>query len=1344
MRKGLYILLAILLLIVGCDTKTAIKTGEICVNVDGRSVDPISMETSYYSISVTSGNNIQRAPKVEKRSFPARFNVDKGDWTVVVDAYNNHGDRIGTGSEKVTVFGGESSPCNVTVNEIEGTGTLILNVNLTLNREGDIDSTFYSKNLLIVAKDEKDTITLHRGPFNTSSTNSPIVSDFSNGRYFIEVYDDDTKELLSDPIPLRIVTGASTIINFEYRYDKDFGWSYIPKEPESFCPNSNYHIELESEEVPIDCELRGTIECDYGYNTSYSCSWYLNGYQIYSGQNLNFDLSNQYYREQCGIKVGGTYMLSVKVTDGYPGKDSENNVDVIFYDYKLITILEKTGLPESIEVLGLPDKNEEGSRVILSSNPLSLSSYAVNDGISGSSIAGNWYINDVCVAENTDKLSFDSLEGLVGRNDVKFECSLNGYTRTYYITCFYVKPEMELVISLDGLKAGKSADISVDKVSGQYDGDYSLNLYLYEYVDETKKVLSSTPSATLFYYNGNTVSVNGNYPSKAGKYGVKYAIMIDSWLFSQEEDLFDIDIEEPDFALDSKYGNKIIQGGLAEFIVNYPCDGNLTWYLDGKEIRYNGNSLSLYIDRVEWKVGNHTIKAIDGNGIAYSYDFEVLPAEKGIEFDLDVVNLGDYKYEVKVVPSDVVGTEFTYSSTVYINGIKTLVFELSDNEKTVVDRKNDDNNDDSFSYEIVTTYFIEDEEITVVKYGYYKGEDSYSSNKLSFDKLLYVGDENIIVDIKLESGYEPSKYKYSFLLDGNPIDIDFEGEGEYLLPKVSERMHSFEMDIKYDEYSSSSYSAMFMYSENGFTPMPANEIYLSLGTEYKFIEGSESLDFLTAKYCTLVLSDDGYCYFCIIKAGDSSDPILMTIPCQYTIDQETGDYIFNVPGDEGPTVFVKNGDELRFSSGNKVLSYSFHKFSSNEDCKNSYVGNWELLVPEFSDRLINGLIKKYLPEVPVSVTEENGEGLEVSLQFSITEEWINAYLDVKVDATALDVSLAKDTTIHLEGKIEYEEDNGYLSFMDSRYPVYLQLSKDGRILLLHIALPGCPEGTPFLVLPLVKNGIIDNPISNVGEKTFDKTRRITIEGVEEALSLLCEKQLPSSLLTSMMMRPVSINNEFSIEPGKYSVECSDTGDESIMKVLGKELLVVNGNLCFVSDNSMREVIVNIVNKDGLVEREFISYDEYGISCYYITNPEYITEDKLVLDIKYSKQGLPYKNGTITLTRNKEVSDIAIVQEYIGDLMKFNVGNDPDDIYIEFDTKGDIYYKFGDDFSYMVAHYVVNDERIAIFADASDIAAIMNQEVDGWGARLGIVLPYNSVENQITLIDDVFVKLYPVL
>ena len=54
---------------------------------------------------------------------------------------------------------------------------------------------------------------------------------------------------------------------------------------------------------------------------------------------------------------------------------------------------------------------------------------------------------------------------------------------------------------------------------------------------------------------------------------------------------------------------------------------------------------------------------------------------------------------------------------------------------------------------------------------------------------------------------------------------------------------------------------------------------------------------------------------------------------------------------------------------------------------------------------------------------------------SVTGEWINAYLDLSADFTGYDMSLAKDTTIHLEGKIEYEEEDGYLSFMGSRYPI---------------------------------------------------------------------------------------------------------------------------------------------------------------------------------------------------------------------------------------------------------------------------------------------------------------------
>ena len=177
MRKGLYILLAILLLIVGCDTKTAIKTGEICVNVDGRSVDPISMETSYYSISVTSGNNVQRAPRVEGSS-PARFNVEAGEWTVVVDAYNDHGDRIGTGSEVVNVVGGESKTCNVTVKEIEGTGTLVLKINVTSDADNEGSIPPY-KMLEIFAIDENSKTELYDGYFYAKNVYSYKFDLFS-------------------------------------------------------------------------------------------------------------------------------------------------------------------------------------------------------------------------------------------------------------------------------------------------------------------------------------------------------------------------------------------------------------------------------------------------------------------------------------------------------------------------------------------------------------------------------------------------------------------------------------------------------------------------------------------------------------------------------------------------------------------------------------------------------------------------------------------------------------------------------------------------------------------------------------------------------------------------------------------------------------------------------------------------------------------------------------------------------------------------------------------------------------------------------------------------------------
>lgn len=1323
MRKGLYILLAILLLIVGCDTKTTIKTGEICVNVDGRSIDPISMETSYYSISVTSGKNMQRAPRVEEGSSPARFNVEAGEWTVVVDAYNDHGDRIGTGSANVNVVGGESTTCNVIVKEISGTGTLVLNLNLSAPENYDNPTRM----LLVIVRDEEGKTTElspATGTIFSSNIKSPVRASLANGRYFLEIYDvtHSSKELITAPIPVRIVSGAVTIINSEYKCSESGVWTYIAKETESFLERSDYRIVLESEEVPFDCDLKAKLECDLEYGGSF-CTWYLNGSEVGSSQELSLNLNN--YIDQCDLEAGKTYMLSVKVTDGYPGIHSENIVNTIYYDYKLIKILEKVGLPERIEFKGL-SVNEDGSIPVISSgSSLYLNSYAVYNNEIGSLISGDWYIDNVLVAENTATLSLTNLNNYVGRNDVEFKYSINGYTKTYYTVCFYVRPEMEFEISLNDLKAGRRADISVEKKYGNYDGDYYLQFYFY------KNDSLDTCSVT---YDSNH-NVNGYYPTEPGNYVVKYKAYYDIG-FEEEKDLGEFTVEESDRLLDSVYGKNIFQGGRASFIVNYFNDSpnGFGWYLDEKEIgNSDNNSSSLSIYGVEWEVGEHTIKAIDENGNEYSYTFNVLAEENAERFDLSVTNLGNYKYEIKVVPVNAVSGDFTYNSTVNFSGSNYQVFNLQNDETVILDRGDSNSDRDWFSYEIVTTYTKEGQEFTVGRIGKYEADYAYSSSEVYFDKFLYIGNENIIVDIKLDEEYEPDKYLYSFFLDENPIDIDFEGDGEYLLPIVEDGVHSFTMYKEYNEMDSSSYTAIFMYSKEGFIPLEANEVYIACGSDspYKTNEdGTNTYSYFGVECSTLVLSDDGFCYFCIIKANDDSDPVMMTIPCTYKIEEETGNYIFTIPGEEKPIVFSKNDNRLNKESYDQLLPYSFVKYQVEPNSDGIY-GNWRFQTPYFAPDMLNSFFEKY--EYPISFDEKNGEKLNLKLDLSVDGNWINVYFDVFADFSGGDISLAEDTTIHLEGKIEYETMDGYLSFMGSRYPIYLQPSEDGTVLLLHVALPGCPEGTPFIVVPFTRISSSYNPITSINQR-FNETQRITIKGVETALSLLCEKTFASTMLSGMMMKPVSIGGKNAIEPGKYTVTFDEDGN--ISDVLGKELLVVNGNLCFVSDNTM-----TILKESNMHEGyNFCFYDKIGVSYYSITK----SDDDMTYNVLYEKQGMPYREGTITLSKNIEVSDIDVVQEFIGKYMEINDGNNPNDIYVEFETNGDIYYNYGDDFSYLVAHYGINDDRIIIYFDASDIADIMGQEVDGWGIKAGIVLPYDSVSNQITIFDDVFIELVPVL
>ena len=94
------------------------------------------------------------------------------------------------------------------------------------------------------------------------------------------------------------------------------------------------------------------------------------------------------------------------------------------------------------------------------------------------------------------------------------------------------------------------------------------------------------------------------------------------------------------------------------------------------------------------------------------------------------------------------------------------------------------------------------------------------------------------------------------------------------------------------------------------------------------------------------------------------------------------------------------------------------------------------------------------------------------------------------------------------------------------------------------------------------------------------------------------------------------------EKGKYTVTFAEYGN--ISDVLGKELLVVNGNLCFVSDNTM-----TILKESNMHEGyNFCFYDKIGVSYYSITK----SDDDMTYNVLYEKQGMPYREGTITFIK----------------------------------------------------------------------------------------------------------------
>ena len=185
MKKYLIAILAVLLLIIGCDSQNVVSKGEIAVNIGSRSIDPISMETEYYEVTVTSGNNFQKAPHVDGEST-VRFNVDAGTWKVSVDAYNAHGDLIGSGEEEVKVSNGSVVNCTIKVDEISGTGTFSFSCSIPNELGVDLSSRTFKAIIYPVNGTEEQAKTVFE---ESISWRYSTQISLDNGFYVFELYE---------------------------------------------------------------------------------------------------------------------------------------------------------------------------------------------------------------------------------------------------------------------------------------------------------------------------------------------------------------------------------------------------------------------------------------------------------------------------------------------------------------------------------------------------------------------------------------------------------------------------------------------------------------------------------------------------------------------------------------------------------------------------------------------------------------------------------------------------------------------------------------------------------------------------------------------------------------------------------------------------------------------------------------------------------------------------------------------------------------------------------------------------------------------------------------------------
>ena len=1364
MKKYLFTILAIILLIIGCDTQSVSK-GEICVNINSRSIDPISMETEYYKVSVTSGLNIQSAPRVDKTESSVRFNVEPGTWTVKVDAYNAHDDLIGTGSKEISVSGGSAVQCSVEVKEIEGEGTFSFCYTY---------DPFFSFNpgdrmikAILSSVDESSSATVFEGkvPDYSSNINQCKVN---NGYYSFELYelcnDSSYKLIYTDEV--RIVADSISSLEGRLYMNTVPGDSSFTKE-ESNLGQTKYgkiHILIDNKTAPVDSNIRASIEFENDEDNIGRVDWYINDVFAGNGSTLSYNLSSR-------AKAGDVIKLSAIANISEPGKYSE-----CYEDYCYITITDAVGFPRSMSI---QRKGEDG-KIDLTYGYNDVKAEIIcrnNDESSYNEMKGDWYINGELKVEDSSTLTIDDLKQYLGNNTIKFvywigdDCISQENSLT-------VKPDISnITVTIDKLYAGRKCEFDFSVTSDPV-VTFNKNIAHLLLVDENGQ-------------NHNVDNTNPYLP-ESGTYKImfcyydKYPVWL-NYLTGQEITITDPTEKDKDILVSPS--NTIMKGGYAKFEIPYVINNveEVAWFLDGKEIKtstygYNydpgfdeisGTSLNWKCDNIEWPVGEHELKAVVNGDDIYKTTIHV--DETPVEFIAKgkVDNKG--KRYIQFVPKDIdysgnYTTEYNTGSTIHsLSGDEWVEYDLMyTNSEFIV----------SYEYDGENYKF----------YGYCNPDFDYVSinASVSFDKYLYTTGDYIIVNVNVS---DPDA-EYQFFLDEQEIDINFDGNDEYLLPRIKELgTHSFSIIDPNDEEILC--SRVFVVSEEGFAPDTPIEVYerLSLDMVDCGVERNEGKA-PDISYVSLIFYEDYY-----VMYGASYPQGMIVDGGEYEKSKDSTTYVLQSSISENKSYTLTKNEEdktLVEKSGDDIIN-EYKQINGPNYNREGIYGSWEFSEIRPTTSLLNALLTTFIPsneKIPFenlvwfNEGDENTkpEGIGLKLQLEIDDDWITAYIDLDLDVSAFDnqISFVPGVGLHLSGRVEYEETDGYLSILGNGLPIYIQPSIDNSVLLIHYMVDNGNGEMNSFAIPLKRSEAIDNPLdvieTTLTDTTFKETTRLTMDSVFDFISETADLvSLPAGddktisvkqVIPKMFMgNPVRLLNkagemtkDYTIPCGKWSVS-TITMDElktvpgyqegfeesfepffekesyaDFCSVFGDTLYVLMNELYFV--NGSNKLCCRGTNKSDGNAIVFEAREEYGVSEITVKPLNYITDNTFYVEIEYHKYAVPVKKGYLKLSLETDGSDISCLYDFLKDSAEMGLNVNSDSIFAEFNEDGEVWYKAGNN-SYKVAEYILADDSIILktdFATILDLIPNLDISTDGWGLEIGLILPYDRENNKVLIFE----------